>query len=165
MTNSIAGFQGAAGIIKLKLTKAMSAMPSPPPAGNNGLRLNSKSLPWEHTMQAGMWVRMVTMRIQMRRNLKSCNLVFNELALHADDQSMNNVGNSLWWPQTTYEGASKESQNYGNGVTGVVLQKGGDVGWHGDGVGIKGVGGSIHYYNKEGEYGIVTSNDVVWLWR
>lgn len=30
-------------------------------------------------------------------------------------------------------------------------------------MGIKGVGGSIHYYNKEGEYGIVTSNDVVWL--
>jgi len=47
MTNFISGCQGAAGIMKMKVMKATCAMPSPPPAGDDGPQLNSRGLTWE----------------------------------------------------------------------------------------------------------------------
>jgi len=48
----------------MKVTKAM---PFPPPAGDDGPRLNSRGLTWEPVMSTGMWARMAMMRMQMRR--------------------------------------------------------------------------------------------------
>src|SRR5882757_2867324 len=64
MTNCISGCQGAAGISKMKVTKAMSF---PPPAGDDGPRLNSRGLTWEPVMSTGMRARMAMMRVRMRR--------------------------------------------------------------------------------------------------
>jgi hypothetical protein len=67
MTNFISGCQGAAEIIKLKVMKATCVMPSPPPAGDDGPRLNSRGLTWELVMTTGIRARMATMRMWMRR--------------------------------------------------------------------------------------------------
>jgi len=51
----------------MKLTNAMSMMPSPPPASDDGLRLNSRALTWEQVMSTGIIARMAMMWIRMRR--------------------------------------------------------------------------------------------------
>jgi len=61
------GMPGAAGIMKLIVTKATSTVPSPPPAGNDGLRLNWRGLTWDPVMSMGMRATMAMMRMRMRR--------------------------------------------------------------------------------------------------
>src|SRR5882757_9567389 len=68
MTNCISGCQGAAGISKMKVTKAM---PSPPPTGDDGPRWNSRGLTWEPVMSTGMRARMAMMRMRMRMRRKN----------------------------------------------------------------------------------------------
>jgi len=46
------------------------AMPSPPPAGDDGPRLNSKGLTWEPVMSTGMRARMATMRMRRKKHRK-----------------------------------------------------------------------------------------------
>ena len=65
--NIIAGCQGAVGIMKMTVMNATCAMPTPPPAGDDGPQLNSRGLSLELVMSTGMRARMVTMRMQMRR--------------------------------------------------------------------------------------------------
>jgi len=71
MTNFISGYQGAAGIMKMEVMKAMISMASPPPAGNDGLQQNPSCLTLEPVMSTGIRARMATMRMRMRRN-KHC---------------------------------------------------------------------------------------------
>jgi hypothetical protein len=52
---------------KINVTKVMSVMPSPPPAGFDGLRLNFRGLMWNPGMSTGLGVRLVIMRVRMRR--------------------------------------------------------------------------------------------------
>jgi len=88
MTHYISGCQGAAGITKMKVTKATSEMPSPPPAGNEGLRLNTRGLTWVAVLSTGMVG-------------DDCNDVDGdeeEEALQADDGSTQNVED--WWYST-----------------------------------------------------------------
>jgi len=59
--------EGAAGITKVKVMKAPSTMPSPPPASNNAPRLNSKDLTSEPEVSLGMRVRMATIWMWMSR--------------------------------------------------------------------------------------------------
>jgi hypothetical protein len=47
--------------------KVAKAMPFPPPARDNGPRLNSRGLTWEPVMSTGMRARMAMMRMRMRR--------------------------------------------------------------------------------------------------
>jgi len=54
----------------MKVTKASSTMPSPPPAGNDGPRLHSRGLTWEPVMSTGMRARMATMQMRMRMRSK-----------------------------------------------------------------------------------------------
>jgi hypothetical protein len=70
MMNINSGWQGAAGIMKMKVTKATSTMPSAPPAGDDGPRLNLRGLTWEPVMLTGMRARMATMRMRMRMRRK-----------------------------------------------------------------------------------------------
>jgi len=57
----------------MTVMKATSAMPSPPPAGDDGPRLNWRGLTWEQVMSTGMRARMATMRMWMRmRRKKHC---------------------------------------------------------------------------------------------
>ena len=49
---------------------ATSAMTSPPPAGDDGLRLNSRGLTWKPVMSTGMRARMATMRMRMQMRMK-----------------------------------------------------------------------------------------------
>jgi hypothetical protein len=62
----MSGRQRAAGISKIKVTKAM---PSAPLAGNDRPRMNSRGLTRELVMSTGMRVRMVMKRMQMRRKM------------------------------------------------------------------------------------------------
>jgi hypothetical protein len=50
----------------MKLTKATSAMSSPPPAGDGGPPLNTSGMTWEQVMSTGMRARMAMMQMQMR---------------------------------------------------------------------------------------------------
>jgi len=52
--HSIRGCEGAAGITKMKVMTALSAMLSPIPAGDEGPRLNSRGLTWEPVISTGM---------------------------------------------------------------------------------------------------------------
>jgi hypothetical protein len=65
MTNCISGCQRAARIAKMKVTNATSAIPSTPPAGDDGPRLNSRCLIWELVMSTARTVRVATMWMQM----------------------------------------------------------------------------------------------------
>jgi hypothetical protein len=51
----------------MQVKKSTRAMPSPPPAGNNGPQLNSTGLTWEAVMWTAMSATMATMRMLMRR--------------------------------------------------------------------------------------------------
>jgi len=68
MTNCISGCQGTGGIMKINLTEARSAMPSPLPAGDDGLWLNSGGLTWEPVMSTGMRARMATMQMMRKKH-------------------------------------------------------------------------------------------------
>jgi len=46
--------------------KATCVMPSPPPAGDDGPRLNSTCVTWEPVMSTAMRARMATMRMRLR---------------------------------------------------------------------------------------------------
>ena len=50
----------------MMVAKVTSAMPSPPPASDDGLRLNSTGLTWDPAMLTGMRERMAMMQMQMR---------------------------------------------------------------------------------------------------
>jgi len=67
MMNCISGCQGAAGIAKMKVTKATSAILSPPPSGNDRPQLNPRGLTWDPVMSTGMRARMATHWKRMRR--------------------------------------------------------------------------------------------------
>ena len=67
MTNFISGCQGAAGIVMIKVTKATSAMPSLPPAGEHGRPLNSRGLTWEPAISMGMRAGIARIRMRMSR--------------------------------------------------------------------------------------------------
>jgi len=67
MTNCISGYQGADWIITMKVTKAMSPMPSPPPTCEDSLRKNSSGSTWEPVMSMCLRARMVMMQMQMRK--------------------------------------------------------------------------------------------------
>jgi len=67
MTNHISGWQGAAGIRKITMTKATSAMPSPPPTGDDGLRFILKGLTWVPVISKGMRATIAMMEIWMRK--------------------------------------------------------------------------------------------------
>jgi len=54
----------------MKGTKVTSAMPSPLPAGNDGLRLNLGGLPWESVMSTVLRARMATLQMRMRMRWK-----------------------------------------------------------------------------------------------
>ena len=47
--------------------KVTCAMPSPPPAGDDGPHPNWRGLTWEPVMSTGMRARMATMWMRMRR--------------------------------------------------------------------------------------------------
>ena len=67
---------GAAGITKMMVTKATSAMPSPVLAGDNRLQLNGRGLTWEPVMSMCMRARMATTRMRMSRK-KYCKLMMD----------------------------------------------------------------------------------------
>jgi len=67
ISNFISDCQGAAGITKMKVMKATSAMPSPPQASYDIPQLNSRGLTSEPVMSKSVRVRMATMLILMRR--------------------------------------------------------------------------------------------------
>ena len=52
------------------MTNVTSTMPSPPAAGDDGLRLNSSGLTWEPLMSTGMRARMATMRMRRKMHQK-----------------------------------------------------------------------------------------------
>jgi hypothetical protein len=54
----------------VKLTKVSSAMPFPPPAGDDGPRLNSRGFNWEPVISIGLRARMVTMWTRSKKNHK-----------------------------------------------------------------------------------------------
>jgi hypothetical protein len=58
-----------------KIHFADEVMPSPPPAGDDGPRLNSRGLTWELVMSTGMRARMATM---LTRNKKHCKLMMDQ---------------------------------------------------------------------------------------
>jgi hypothetical protein len=51
----------------MKVTKAM---PSTPPAGDDGPRQNSRCLTWESVMSTGMKARMATMSMRRKKHQK-----------------------------------------------------------------------------------------------
>jgi len=51
----------------MKVTKAMSALPSAQSAGNNGPQLHWRDLTWKPVMSTDMKARMVMRRMRMRR--------------------------------------------------------------------------------------------------
>jgi len=51
----------------VKVSNVTSTMPSPPPGGNNRLRLNSSGLTWDPVMSSGIRARMETKRMLVRR--------------------------------------------------------------------------------------------------
>jgi hypothetical protein len=55
----------------MKVMKLTVAMPSPPPAGDDGPGQNSRGLTWEPVMSTGMRARMETMRMRMRIKRKN----------------------------------------------------------------------------------------------
>jgi len=61
------GMPGGRGITKMKVMKAMCAMPSPQRAGDNGPSLNSRGFNWDPVMSMGIRARMAKMRMRMRR--------------------------------------------------------------------------------------------------
>jgi hypothetical protein len=67
MMNCMSGYQGAARITTMMVTKSVRAMPSPPPAGEDGPQLNSRGLTWEPVIWTGMRATMATMPMPMRR--------------------------------------------------------------------------------------------------
>jgi hypothetical protein len=54
----------------MQVTKAMSAMPSPLPAGDDGPQLISRGLTWEPVMSTGTKARTATMRMRMQMRRK-----------------------------------------------------------------------------------------------
>jgi hypothetical protein len=54
----------------MKVVIATSGMPFPPPAVNDGLRLNLRGLTWELLMSMGMWARMVAMQMRRKKHCK-----------------------------------------------------------------------------------------------
>jgi len=54
----------------MKVMKATSMMPSAPPAGDDGPRLNSRGLTWEPVISTGMTARMARMWMGMRMRRK-----------------------------------------------------------------------------------------------
>ena len=54
-------------ITMMKVTKPTRAIPSPPPADDDGPQLNLKGLTMEPVMSMGMGVTMATMRMWMMR--------------------------------------------------------------------------------------------------
>jgi len=69
------------GIRKIKVMKETCTRESPPPAGDDGPRLNSRGLTWKPVMLTGMRARLATMNMRMKRK-KHCK---------ANDGSMQNV--------------------------------------------------------------------------
>jgi len=67
MTNYILGAQGLAGISKMNVMKVISMMASPPSAGDDRPRLNSRGLTCEPVMLTSMRARMETMPMRMRK--------------------------------------------------------------------------------------------------
>jgi hypothetical protein len=65
MMTHISGCQRAASIMKMKVTKVMSAMQSPVPAGEDRTRQNSGGFTWEPVISTGMMPWMATMWIWM----------------------------------------------------------------------------------------------------
>jgi len=59
------GMPGGMWITEMNVTNVTSAMPSPPSAGDDSPRLNSRGFTWEPVMSTGMRVRMGTIRIRM----------------------------------------------------------------------------------------------------
>jgi hypothetical protein len=59
--------QGNVGISRMNMTKATSAMRSPPPAGYDGLRLSSRCFNWERRMSMGIRPGMALSRIWISR--------------------------------------------------------------------------------------------------
>jgi hypothetical protein len=57
------------GITKMKVTKETSVMTSPPPAGDDGPRLNSRGLTRPLVLSTGMRAKMVMMQMQLRRKM------------------------------------------------------------------------------------------------
>jgi hypothetical protein len=54
----------------MKVMKAMIAMPSPPPAGDDGPQRNSRGLTWEPVMSTGIRARRASMRMRMRMRMR-----------------------------------------------------------------------------------------------
>jgi len=61
------GMPGGRGITKMKVMKAKCAMPTPPPAGDDGPWLNSRGLSWEPVMSTGVRARMAMIHMRMRK--------------------------------------------------------------------------------------------------
>ena len=55
----------------MNVMQATSAMPSPPPDSDDGLRLNSRGSTWEPVMSTGMRARPATMRMRMQMRRKT----------------------------------------------------------------------------------------------
>jgi len=70
----------------MKVIKGKIAIPSPPPAGDNGPRGNSRGLTWEPVMSTRMWVRMATMRTRM-----------GIVTVQAGTEIVGNKDGRFWW--------------------------------------------------------------------
>jgi len=67
MTNSISAFLEVAGITNMILLKGTSAIPAPPSASEDGLRLNTRGLCWDQVISMDMLATMAIMRILIQR--------------------------------------------------------------------------------------------------
>jgi len=90
--NFISGCQGAAGITKMKVKKETIAMPFPPPAGDDGMRRNSRGWTREPVMSTDMRARMAMMRMRMQmRRMKHCKSMIDQRRMWRTHQGPSDV--------------------------------------------------------------------------